>query len=325
MQTQTNYTGIDISKLFFDVAVPDEGQYRYYKFSNNTTGFEALVKVIGLQTQVVMEASGPYYLRLACYLHAKGIDVSVINPLVIRRFCQMRMSRAKTDKKDARMIAEYGKTEQPLLWEPPKQHMITLQQMEALLFSLNKEHTALSNQMESFVSSGLFDKKLNRMINRELMHKQDLIKKLTEDMQQIAQEHYSSMLAHLQSIPGLGKKTAMMLVVLSGGFSRFDDYRKLSSYIGICPRIFESGTSVKGKARICKMGMSRIRAMLYVCAWSAKRCNKACRDLYERLIAKGKAKKLALIAVANKLLKQAFAVATSQTNYNENYSKYICF
>lgn len=325
MQSQTNYTGIDISKLFFDVAVADGDQYHYYKFSNDITGFEALVKVLQIQTHVIMEASGPYYLRLACYLHTKGIDVSVINPLVIRRFCQMRMSRAKTDKKDARMIAEYGKTEKPLLWQPSKQHVITLQQMEALLFNLNKEHTALSNQMGSFVSSGLLDKKLNRLINRELIHKQYLIKKLTEDMQQIAEAHYSSMLTNLQSIPGLGKKTAMMLVILSGGFSRFDDYRKLSSYIGICPRIFESGTSVKGKARICKMGMSRIRAMLYVCAWSAKRCNKACKELYERLIAKGKAKKLALIAVANKLLKQAFAIATGQTKYNENYSNYICF
>ena len=84
---------------------------------------------------------------------------------------------------------------------------------------------------------------------------------------------------------------------------RFTDYRKLSSYIGICPRLFESGSSVKGKTRICKMGMSRIRAMLYMCSWSAKRCNKTCRELYERLIAKGKAKKQALIAVANKLLK----------------------
>ena len=144
-------------------------------------------------------------------------------------------------------------------------------------------------------------------------------------MERIAQEHYSGMLANLVSIPGIGKKTAMMLTVLSGGFTRFDDYRKLSSYIGICPRIFESGTSVKGKARICKMGMSRIRATLYVCSWSARRSNKACSELYERLLAKGKAKKLALIAVANKLLKQAFAIAKQQTKYNGNYSNTICF
>jgi len=325
MQSQTNYTGIDISKLSFDVAIQVQGRYYHYKFDNDLSGFKSLVKVLTAESHVVMEASGPYYLRLACYLESHGVRVSVINPLVIRRFCQMRMSRTKTDKKDSRMIAEYGKTEKPGLWEPPQQHVITLQQLETLLLNLNKEKTAMSNQLESFDSSGMQDNQLKKTINKELAHKQTLIEKLTKDMQVLAESHYDDMLANLETIPGMGKKTAMMLIVLSGGFSRFNDYRKLSSYIGICPRIYDSGTSVKGKARICKMGMSKIRAMLYLCAWSAKRCNKACRELYERLIAKGKAKKQALIAVANKLLKQAFAIATQKTKYNENYSNIICF
>jgi transposase len=325
MQTQTIYTGIDISKSFFDVAFPQADRYIYYKFSNDRYGFKALLKVLPSDSWIVMEASGPYYLQLACFLHDASLSVSVINPLVIRRFSQMRMSRAKTDKKDAKMIAEYGKMEQPVLWQKPEQHVITLQQTEALLARLQTEHTALNNQLESFESSGMLTKELRKEIGRELLHKDRLIKKLTGQMEQITKTHYSDMLADLESIPGLGKKTAMMLTILSGGFTRFDDYRKLSSYIGICPRIFESGTSIKGKARICKMGMSRIRATLYVCSWSASRCNKACRELYQRLIGKGKAKKLALIAVANKLLKQAFAIAKQQTKYQENYSTIICF
>lgn len=323
MQTKTHYAGIDISKSFFDVALLQAGRYVYYKFNNDKEGFISLLKVLPPDNQVIVEASGPYYLQLACFLQDSGIAVSVINPLVIRRFSQMRMSRAKTDKKDAGMIAEYGKMEQPGLWQKPEQHVITLQQTEALLARLQTEHTALNNQLGSFESSGLLTKELRRQILRELLHKDRLIKKLTIQMEQIAQVHYSGMLSNLESIPGLGRKTAMMLTVLSGGFSRFDNYRALSSYIGICPRIFESGTSVKGKARICKMGMSRIRATLYICSWSASRCNKACKELYQRLLAKGKAKKLALIAVANKLLKQAFAIATQKTKYNENYSNII--
>jgi transposase len=325
MQTETHYTGIDISKLFFDVAFFQAGCYTYHKLGNDADGFKALLQVLPPGSHVVMEASGPYYLQLACFLHDAGVALSVINPLVIRRFSQMRMSRAKTDKKDAKMIAEYGKIEHPVLWQKPEQHVITLQQTEALLARLQTEHTALSNQLESFDSSGMLIKQLRKEISAELLHKKQLIKKLTRQMEEIAKVHYSDMLADLQTIPGLGKKTAMMLTVLSGGFSRFDDYRKLSSYIGICPRIFESGTSIKGKARICKMGMSRIRATLYVCSWSASRCNKACRELYERLLARGKAKKLALIAVANKLLKQAFAIAKQQTKYQENYSNFTCF
>jgi transposase len=325
MQTLTNYTGIDISKSFFDVAIDKGPGYEYHKFSNDESGFKALLKLLSADGHVVMEASGPYYLKLACYLSDDGIAVSVVNPLVIRRFCQMRMSRAKTDKKDARMIAEYGKSEQPALWQKPEPHVIALQQMEALLSNLSKEYTALSNQLESFKNSGMLSKGLEKIIAKELHHKQALMNEMTVAMETLAEQHYAEMLSNLTSIPGMGKKTAMMLIVLSGGFDKFDDYRKLSSYIGLCPRIFESGTSVKGKARICKMGMSRIRAMLYICSWSAKRYNKACKELYERLVAKGKAKKLALIAVANKLLKQAFAIATKQSKYNENYSDIICF
>jgi transposase len=325
MQTTTNYTGIDISKSFFDVAFIRQGKYSYHKFSNDESGFNDLIKVLVDDSHVVMEASGPYYLKLACYLSKRGIAVSVVNPLVIRRFCQMRMSRAKTDKKDAMMIAEYGKAEKPALWQIPEQHDISLQQMEALLANLNKERTALNNQLESFTHSGMLDKDLKKIIVKELEHKEGLIKKLNAGMEALAQQHYAEMLSNIESIPGMGKKTAMALIVLSGGFNKFDDYRKLSSYIGICPRLFESGSSVKGKSRICKMGMSRIRAMLYICSWSAKRYNKTCKELYERLVAKGKAKKQALIAVVNKLLKQVFAIATQKTKYNENYSNYSCF
>jgi transposase len=321
MQTQTIYTGIDISKSFFDVSLSG----RHHQLSNDMTGFEALLGLLTKDSHVVMEASGPYYLRLACYLHAQQVKVSVINPLVIRRFSQMRMSRAKTDKKDARLIADYGAMTQPEQWAPPQRHLIALQQMEAILSGSVKQYTALSNQLESLSSSGMLEKELRKIIQDELVHRQQLIDRLSLRMQQIVQAHYTQMLANLKSIPGIGKKTAMMLILVSGGFDRFDDYRKLSSYIGICPRIFESGSSIKGKARICKMGMSGIRASLYVCSWSAKRCNKACRELYERLIAKGKAKKLALIAVANKLLKQAFAIAKQQTKYQENYSINTCF
>src|SRR4051812_38593753 len=169
MQSQTNYTGVDISKLFFDVAILRNGEYHYYKFSNDASGFAAFLKEANKDDQVVMEASGPYYLRLACCLIQEGIAVSVINPLVIRRFCQMRMSRAKTDKKDAKMIAEYGKTEQPGLWEAPQQQVITLQQMDALLANLTKEQTALSNQLKSFESSGLLTKQLAKVIHKELL------------------------------------------------------------------------------------------------------------------------------------------------------------
>jgi transposase len=312
-----NYVGIDISKLTFDVAIKNEnGNYLHCKFSNDKEGFKGLLKLLNKENDsCVMEASGPYYLKLATFLNEKNVSVSVINPLVIRRFSQMRMMRAKTDKKDAVMIAEYGKTENPKNWEPEQAYVLELKQMQAYVEQMNKSRTGLIRQQEAFKQNPTQCIPMNKSIVKMVKIIEKEIATIEVKMEMLVKQHHQKLFEQMQSIPGLGKKTSMQLIVLSGGFTKFETAKQLSSYVGMSPRIFESGTSVKGKAKICKMGMSRVRAMLYVCAWTAKKCNKACRELYDRLLEKGKAKKLALIAVANKLLKQAFAIATKNEFY----------
>lgn len=312
-----NYVGIDISKLTFDVAIKNEtGNYRHYKLSNDSVGFKKFMTLLDTNLDCcVMEASGPYYLKLATFLHEKEVEVSVINPLVIRRFSQMRMMRTKTDKKDAVMIAEYGKTENPKQWKPEECYVLELKQMQAYVEQLNKSRTGFIRQQEAFSQNPVKCLAMNKSIAKTVSGIEKEIAFMELRMEALVKAHHQKQFEQLQSIPGLGKKTSMQLIVLSGGFTKFENAKQLSSYVGLSPRIFESGTSVKGRAKICKMGMSRVRAMLYVCAWTAKKCNKACKELYDRLVANGKAKKLALIAVANKLLKQAFAVATKNEFY----------
>jgi len=318
MKKSNNYVGIDISKLTFDVAISSsEDKYKHFKFTNNYEGFMMFLEHLKVSESIcVMEASGPYYLKLATFLSEQAIDVCVINPLVIRRFSQMRMSRAKTDKKDAMLIAEYGKTEKPDLWQPEAAYVLELKQMQAYLEQLNKNKTAFTVQKEAFnqnlIKSEILEKSINSVI--ETIDKE--IKQIEKRMELIIKTHHQEMFDQLKSIPGMGSKTSLLLIVISGGFSKFNNHKQLASYVGISPRIFESGTSVKGRSKICKMGMSKVRAMLYVCAWSAKRCNKSCKELYDRLIEKGKSKKLALIAVVIKLLKQAFAIATKKEYYS---------
>lgn len=324
MQKEANYVGIDISKKCFDVAVMAQGRYTYQKLSNDQDGFKVLLQSLPPSAHVVMEASGPYYLRLATCLHEHGIGVSVVNPLVIRRFCQMRLSRTKTDKKDAAMIAEYGKTEQPGLWQPQPDYVLELGQLQALSDQLVGQRTAANNLLEAFSQGTVVSKMACRTCRATIKNITRQLKLLEAKMEQLAAIHYGDAYKQLQTIPGVGKKTAMVLLVATGGFKRFTNAKQLSAYFGLSPRIFESGSSVKGKARITKMGMGRIRATLYMCTWSAKNRNAACKELYDRLVAKGKAKRLALIAVANKLLKQAFAIVTNNTTYQPNYSKNIC-
>jgi len=318
MKKSKNYVGIDISKLSFDVAICNfESKYKYFKFANNEGGFVSFLKHLDTSESIcVMEASGPYYLKLATFLSEREIAVCVVNPLIIRRFSQMRMSRTKTDKKDAMLIAEYGKTEKPNLWQPEEDYVLELKQMQAYLEQLNKNRTGFIVQKEAFIQNPIKSETIEKSITTVLETIEQEIKQIENRMELIIKTHHQEMFNQLKSIPGMGAKTSLFLIVISGGFSKFDNHKQLASYVGISPRIFESGTSVKGRSKICKMGMSKVRAMLYVCAWSAKRYNKSCKDLYDRLVEKGKPKKLALIAVVNKLLKQAFAIATKKEYYS---------
>lgn len=324
MEKTFNYVGIDISKLTFDVALNSGDQYVHHKFSNDLKGFKQFFKLLNPEHFCVMEASGPYYLKLAFYLSGQGIALSVINPLVIRRFSQMRMLRAKTDKKDAVMIAEYGKNQKPELWIKEADYVLELKQMQAYCEQLNKNRTALLRQQQAFEVNPVQNKAVLKYSSQQIKAIEKQLSVIEKEMLAIIEKHHQKQYKQLMTIPGIGPKTALGLIVLSGGFSKFENAKQLCSYVGLSPRIFESGTSVKGRSRICKMGMSRIRAMLYVCAWSAKKINKACREIFDRLVEKGKAKKLALIAVANKLLKQAFAIAKSGKYYDENNLNFAC-
>ena len=114
-------------------------------------------------------------------------------------------------------------------------------------------------------------------------------------------------------------KTALFLIVVTDGFKKFETASQLCSYVGITPTIRESGSSVRGRSRISKVGNKKLRNLLFLASFSACKYNKTCKALFDRIVAKGKSKKLALIAVANKLLKQAFAIAKSGLPYDENF------
>ena len=126
------------------------------------------------------------------------------------------------------------------------------------------------------------------------------------------------------SIPGPGKRATALLIVYTDGFTRIKNHRQLIALAGLAPREHTSGSSIKGKRGICKMGNGHLRNVLYMCSLSAIKHNKACKELYDRMKAAGKQSKVALIAVCNKLLKQAFAIATKGTMYQADYTSKLC-
>ena len=130
---------------------------------------------------------------------------------------------------------------------------------------------------------------------------------------------YQESLTLLKTIPGIGDKTALMLLVFTDGFNRFESSKELCSYAGITPIIRKSGSSVNGRPRISKMGNPKLRNLLFMCSFNACKYNSACKALFDRIVAKGKSKKLALIAVCNKLLKQAFSIVKNRLPYDVNH------
>jgi len=320
--------GIDISKRTFDLAFIQSGKkWHFHKVKNSREGFKKLEKWLDKDNLIVMEASGPYYFQLAIYLFEKGYQVSVQNPLVIRRFSQMFLHRAKTDKIDARIITQFGQLmhEKLRLWRPPEKAIRQLRQMQTLIDGYNKELTMIRNRKKAFLSTGIKNPDVIESLERSIEHLKQEIALMEKKMKKMSDEHYKENMALLQSIPGIGLKTALALIILTNNFEKFEHYKQLIAYVGMSPRIYESGESVKGKGHIAKMGNSYMRKLLYMASWSAKRWNKTAVEMYERLNAKGKPERVIKVAIANKLIKQAFAVVKSGKPFDQNYEPVYSF
>jgi len=316
MDKSTNYFGIDISKDVFDIVDIND---HHYQFSNDTKGFRGFIKLLDKNAHCVMEATAQYYSRLAYFLLEKGIKVSVENPLAIKRFIQMKLSKIKTDKADAKMICLYAQQVELKLWKGQSKNQIQCLQIKRLLDVYTKQTTALKNKIHGEEALGnpckIVVSSLKRSLKQIKREKEELEKKLLE----LVKIEHQQTLTVLESIPGLGRKTAIALIIITDGFKRFDSAKALCSYSGLTPMIKQSGSSVRGKPRISKMGNAMLRNLLFMCSFTACEHNKACKDIYLRITAKGKSKKLALIAVCNKLLKQAFAIAKSGIPYDAQY------
>ena len=317
--------GIDISKQTFDVGFKKETIWHHLVLENNVKGFNKLLKDIEVNDWIVMEASGPYSYQLALFFYSKGFNVSVLNPLIIRRYSQTRLYRAKTDKKDAQTIAEYGTQYDLQLWKPESEDILKIKHLFTALELIQKEIHQSKRQLESFISSGTLDKELSRTLKGIIRFLSTKKKYLEKQIELNAEKNYKATLARLKSIPGIGTKTAIMLTVITSNFDKFENHKQLIAYVGFSPRLYQSGTSVRGKGHICKMGKSQIRKLMYLCSWSAKRCNKDCITMYTRLKEKGKPERVIKIALANKLLKQAFSIVKNKTYYTENFAEKACF
>ena len=324
MKQKNNYCGIDVSSETLDIYFKNkEGIEQHLQVPNSGIGFRKILKEAGKETHFVMEATGVYHLNLIFFLQEKNCAYSVVNALKIKRYIQMHLERNKSDKKDAKRIYEYGVDRMPEIYAMPDMAYFECRSLNNSIHDLTKEITKFSNQIHSLKKCP-FDA---RMIERSFLK---IIKKLKEEKQHleaVLQEKLvqweGETLKLIHSVKGIGTRASAELIIYTQGFKDMNSYKQLISYAGLSPTEYRSGTSIRGRVRICKQGGKQLRHILYMCALNAKKTNAHCRDLFDRLVAKGKNKKAAIIAVCNKLLKIVFGVVKNRTFYNDNYIKEI--
>lgn len=310
--------GVDISKLFFDCAFRENEtqSYQHKRFGNDSSGFEEAMAWAPSGSHWIMEATGPYHQKFAWYLDSQQESISVVNPLIIKRYSQMRLKLAKTDELDAVLIAEYGEQQTPELWHMPSKAKNELQQLQSFLEDMLSAKSRLSSQIEATSRLALPSPIVCEHQKNQINQLDKEIKAIRQSIDEYVKKEFSDLYQRLQTIPGIAKTTAAELIAVTDGFKKFATAKQLVAYVGMAGKVDRSGKRTWGFTGIVKRGCSRLRKLLYVCSWTAQRCNPACHLLAERLRAKGKPERKVKIAIAAKLLRQAFGVAMSGANFN---------
>jgi len=303
------YVGIDVSKDTFNFHCGKTDG----KCKNCRQGWQELAKKAPPNSVFAMEATGVYHIRLASFLHSKGFRVMVFNPLRVRHYMLSLGSKAKTDKKDARLISVYAGTKEAKVceWKPLPPKLARARAMVSLLSALAKFENASGNinhAVDRMIGGG--DKSLLGVMANVSDVCKEQKEYLRNELRKIVSEVYPEKFRLLQTIHGIGSYTAAVLLVCARGLE-FGTSRQLVSFVGLAPSVKESGVSVRGKGRIVKTGNSYLRSLLYMCSFIAVKRNEACNGLYGRLVANGKRKPVAYTAVMHRLVKIAWGVVQS--------------
>lgn len=308
--------GIDVAKktLAVDVVLPD-GKRRQKHCANTPAGHAELLRWIGhhavTPVAIGLEATGGYQEAVALALHDAGYAVSVLNPSVIAAYGQSQLRRAKTDPTDAALIADYMRTQQPPAWTPLPQETRHLQALARRLEALLEMRTQEANRQDLAAAV------VRPSIDATIAHLDAQIAGVKRQMADHIDRHPTLRQQRdlVRSIPGIGATTAA-IVLGELQIKRFASARQLAAFSGLVPRVRQSGTSVRGRGTLVKIGSGRLRKALYFPALTALRCNPSLRRFAARLRAAGKAPMVIVAAVMRKLIHQIYGVLRSGQPYD---------
>ena len=319
------YIGIDISKDSFDVALFIQSIAHQLQFRNDRTGFGQFQKWLKkrkvVEAHACMEATGRYADELARFLYDRGYEVSVVNPKRIKSYAESKLTRSKTDAVDAAIIEDFCRTQQPRLWKPASPEIEELQTMTRHLEALKRMRTQELNRLKS----GLTAPAVQEIIEKHIVFLEQEIEQLEEQIDEHI-DHHSGLEKDaelIESIPGIGNLTAAILMAEIKDINRFDSASELASYAGLSTQRRQSGTSVRGRSRLSKIGNATLRKALFFPSMSARRHNPIVKAFCERLSARGKQTMVIQGAAMRKLLHLVYGVWKNGRPFDPAYEMHL--
>lgn len=318
--------GIDIAKLKFDVClIKPNGKAKHKVFANTQHGFEQLVRWLDshqvTDSRACLEATGSYGEPLALFLFEAGFVVSIVNPAGVRAFANAGLSRTKTDKADAELIARFCLAQQPKAWQPPASELRELQALVRRLESLVEMRLMEENRLSSGIQTEAVKHSLEehiRYLLEEIKQTEALIRRHINNHPDLKEQ--SDL---LDSIPGIGETTAALLLAEITGIKAYTSARQVAAYAGLVPRERRSGTSVRGRVCLSKIGNARLRKALYFPAITALRSSDFFKAWAEPLLTRGKSKMSVIGAAMRKLIHLAYGVLKTGKPFDPNWTKTI--
>ena len=320
------YCGVDVSKKKLDVMLLVQEKYHYKVVENSNDGVIFLQEWIKSKLEkdafvhCCMEATNVYHELLAfSLLENKNFKVSVVNPRIVKSFAKS-LVKTKNDKTDAKILVKFCKERNPRPFSPQSKERRELRDLSRLMDNLVELRIMQKVRLQTFnteAAARVVKATLNS-IDNTIAETEEEIKYYYNTYPELHKEYEL-----LNSIPSFGKRVSNVLIseIYKDEYGMYNS-KRLTAFFGLEIREMESGSSVWSKPRITKFGNPRVRNMLYMAALVAIRHNTKMSDFYLRLVNKGKPKKLALIAVARKLLVLACAILNSKKPYEENHISY---
>jgi transposase len=311
--------GIDMGKREFHCALSVEEIVRNKHFPNSKVGFSQLHRWLrnrGVdRVHVCLEATGGWSEELAADLHEHGHIVSLVNPLAIKAFGQSELSRTKTDKADAELIARFCAAMGPEPWQPPSPTQRRLQQLARRRMALDDMRTQEKNRLEGPAIGVVVDS-----IKTTLEFLSEQIDEIDAQMRRLIDEDPTLRGRRdlLESIPGVGERVAVTILGELPNIHEFRSGKAVAAFAGLCPREFRSGTSVSA-SWLSRRGNVHLRRILYMPAIVAMRCNPMLKAFAVRLRASGKRGKQVVAAVMRRLLVLAYGVLKSGRPFDPRF------